>query len=89
MINIISPRIAFQMDLDFSLIHQAGLSDLKCLDDENSSRTPCSNLEHISADTTESPLVANFCGVQHLKNKIMTDKVSFLSCGLPDKYSVD
>jgi hypothetical protein len=39
MIDIISPRIAFQMDPDFSLIHQAGLSNLKCLDDEHSPNT--------------------------------------------------
>jgi hypothetical protein len=75
MIDIISPRIAFQMDPDFSLIHRAGSSDIKCFDDENNSCTPCSKLELISAGTNESSLVANLCGVQHLKKQIITDKV--------------
>jgi hypothetical protein len=62
MIEIISPGAAFQMDFDFSLIHQAGLSDLKSLDDANSFCTSFSNPELIRTDVTESILVANCCG---------------------------
>ena len=83
MVEIISPGAAFQMDFGFSLIHQAGLSDLKSLDDANNFCTSFSNPELISTDATELIIVTNCCGVQHLKNKNITDKTSFWFCDLP------